>query len=172
MSPAPTTKTVTYLKMTNPGQLAPAPAVPGLALRRLDAASPLIRSVQAEVGAAYGWRASTRTPQQWDEHLASRPLRQHWLITLNDEPAGVAYLEPHPGGDVEITAFGLLPAHLGKGLGGYALTLALQQAWATPSPGAARVSRVWLRTNTNDHPHALGNYQKRGLRPYRTETSS
>ena len=32
-----------------------------------------------------------------------------------------------------------------------------------------KVTRVWLHTNTLDGPHALANYQARGLRPYKTE---
>ncbi|MER5639626.1 GNAT family N-acetyltransferase [Kitasatospora sp. NPDC002227] len=162
--------TVTYLEMTDPGELRPAAAVPGLGLRRIDRESPLVRSTQAGVGAAYGWRSATCTDEQWLAKLDQHPLRQYWLITSEATPAGVAYLEPQPGGDVEITAFGLLPAHLGKGLGSYALTLAIQQAWATEPVEADRVSRVWLHTCSDDHPHALENYRRRGLRVYRVET--
>ncbi|WP_240659658.1 GNAT family N-acetyltransferase [Streptomyces sp. WAC 01529] len=167
---APTQKIVTYLEMKDPGDLCPAPVVPGLGLRPLERDSPLVRSVQAQVGEPHGWRAASRTEEEWDEHQVARPLRRYWLITFEDEPAGVAYVEPQPGGDVEITAFGLLPRYVGRGLGGYALTLALRQAWATEPVGAPAVRRVWLHTCTDDHPHALGNYQKRGLCPYRTET--
>jgi GNAT superfamily N-acetyltransferase len=162
-------KITTYLEMTDPADLNPAPAVPGLALRRLDTDSPLVRSVQARVGENHGWGAAARTEEQWEEHLAARPQRQYWLITFEDAPAGVAYLQPGTGGNVEITAFGLLPAYLGKGLGGYALTLALRQAWATEPLDAPTARRVWLHTCTEDHPHALGNYQKRGMRPYRVD---
>ncbi|ARZ66797.1 acetyltransferase [Streptomyces albireticuli] len=143
--------------------------MPALGLRGIDHDSPLVRTVQARVGEAYGWRSASRTDEQWHEHLAEHPLRQYWLITFEDEQAGVAYLEPQPGGDVEITAFGLLPEFVGKGLGGYALTLALRQAWATEPVGADAVRRVWLHTCTKDHPRALDNYLKRGLRTYRVE---
>ncbi|WP_234336433.1 GNAT family N-acetyltransferase [Streptomyces sp. NRRL S-920] len=162
-------KTITYLEMTDPGELRPAPVAPGLGLRLLAPDSPLVRSVQGQVGEAHGWSAAYRTEEEWDAHQAARPLRQYWLITFEGEPAGVAYLEPQPGGDVEVTAFGLLPPYVGRGLGGYALTLALRQAWATEPIGARDVRRVWLHTSTTDHPRALGNYRARGLRPYRVE---
>lgn len=71
----------------------------------------------------------------------------------------------HPGGEAEIVTFGLLPEFVGKGLGGFALTLAVQQAWAL----APSVSRVWLHTFTVDHPHALPNYHRRGFRTFRSE---
>jgi GNAT superfamily N-acetyltransferase len=71
----------------------------------------------------------------------------------------------HPGNEVEIETFGLLPEFVGKGLGGYALTLGIQQAWEL----APSVTRVWLHTSTLDHPHALPNYHRRGFRTFRAE---
>lgn len=65
---------------------------------------------------------------------------------------------------MEITTFGLVPEFVGKGLGGYALTLAVTEAWnLTPN-----VRRVWLHTSNLDHPHALPNYEHRGFRRFRT----
>ncbi|AUG80770.1 Acetyltransferase [Kitasatospora sp. MMS16-BH015] len=162
--------TTTYLEMTAPSELRPAAVVPELGLRLLDRSSPLVRGTQAAVGADYGWRSATCTDEQWLAKLAAHPLRQYWLLTHGEEPAGVAYLEPQAPGEVELTAFGLVPEYLGRGFGGYALTLALQQAWATEPLAAERVNRVWLHTCSDDHPHALANYLRRGLRSYRVET--
>lgn len=162
-------KTVTYLEMTGQGELKPGRVVPALQLRREDGLSVLARSVQARVGAAYGWRSSTRSDQGWRELAQTHPHRQYWLTRLAGETAGIAALEPQPGGDVEICTFGLLPEYVGQGLGGHALTLALQQAWATAPLEAEAVRRVWLHTNSTDHPSALLNYRRRGLRVYRTE---
>lgn len=162
-------KVVTYLELADPGALVAASAVAGLGLRLVDRGSPLVRTVQAQVGADYGWGASSRTERKWREYLAAHPAEQYWMVTFEEEIAGVAYLEPQPGGAVELSAFGLLPEYLGRGLGAYALTLALQQAWATEPLGAQKVQRVWLHTCSLDHPNALANYRKRGLRPYRVE---
>lgn len=162
-------KTVTYLEMTGQGELRPGRVVPALELRREGGLSPLARSVQARVGAAYGWRSSTRSDQEWQELALAYPRRQYWLTTLAGETAGIAVLEPHPGGDVEVRTFGLLPEFVGQGLGGHALTLALRQAWATEPLEAEAVRRVWLHTDSNDHPNALLNYRSRGLRVYHTE---
>lgn len=65
---------------------------------------------------------------------------------------------------MEITTFGLVPDQVGQGLGGYALTLALTEAWQL-TPGARR---VWLHTSNLDDPHALPNYHRRGFRTFRT----
>jgi GNAT superfamily N-acetyltransferase len=65
---------------------------------------------------------------------------------------------------VEIAYFGLLPAFVGRGLGGYLLTVATERAWELAPP------RVWLHTSTLDHPAALPNYLKRGFVISRRET--
>lgn len=67
---------------------------------------------------------------------------------------------------VEIAYFGLLPAFIGRGLGGALLTSAIDNAWAwEPTP-----SRVWVHTCNRDHPNALANYQARGFKIYQTVT--
>jgi GNAT superfamily N-acetyltransferase len=153
--------------MTSLGGLCAAPVVPGLALLHIDCCSPLLRSMPTRVGEAYSWPGASRTQDEWDSEILAHPLREYWLITQvthERDAAGVAYLEPQPGGNMEIVAFGLLSEYVGKGLGGYALTLALRQAWAVESVGFEAVRRTWLHTSSDDHPNALRNYQKRGLR--------
>ena len=59
--------------------------------------------------------------------------------------------------------FGLLRPFFGQGLGGHLLSVAVRRAFER---GA---NRVWLRTTTLDHPHALPNYQARGFRIVREE---
>jgi RimJ/RimL family protein N-acetyltransferase len=162
-------KVVTYLEMNDANDLRPGQVVPDLLLRRGDLALPFVRITNARVGAPYGWRSTSRTDDEWQELMRSRPLRQYWLITLKDETVGVANLEPQPDGDVEITTFGLLPDYVGRGLGGHALTLTIQQAWNSAAVNSPAVRRVWLHTCSFDHPNALRNYQRRGLTVYRTE---
>ncbi|MEU4689673.1 GNAT family N-acetyltransferase [Actinoplanes sp. NPDC023714] len=159
------TKIVTYLEMTDRDQLRPATPVAGLGLERLDRASPLVIDLQVKIGAPYGWKSATRTPEQWAERLAGNLDRQHWALTFEGTPAGMVAYQPHPGDEVEIETFGLIPEFTGRRLGGYALTLGLERAW-TLFPV---VKRVWLHTSTQDHPNALPNYRARGLVPFRTE---
>jgi GNAT superfamily N-acetyltransferase len=61
--------------------------------------------------------------------------------------------------------FAAYPEFVGKGLGGFALTLGVQQAWAL----APSVNRVWLDASSLDHPRALPNYHRRGFRTFKTE---
>ncbi|WP_305786490.1 GNAT family N-acetyltransferase [Symbioplanes lichenis] len=157
-------ETVSYLEMTAPGQLVPAAVVPGLTLTPLSPESPLVVELQVRIGAPHGWPSARRTADQWTTWLAEHPDRRYWLLAFEGEPAGLlAYdLEADV---VEIETFGLVPEFVGRGLGGHALTLGLEQAWQL----APDVHRVWLHTSSVDHPHALPNYHRRGLRTFRTE---
>jgi len=99
-----------------------------------------------------------------------------WLATVHGMPAGYAELDPQPGDDglqVEIAYFGLVPAFVGRGLGGHLLTTGLRAAWSLPErwPALGPVGRVWLHTCSLDGPGALPNYLARGLRVYATTTA-
>ncbi|WP_067462102.1 GNAT family N-acetyltransferase [Actinomadura macra] len=151
-------ETITYLEMTSPDDLVPARP----AAVTLEPAGPsLTRDLTLRVGTPYQWVSSAWSDDQWDDYL-SRP-HHSWAITAT-EPAGLARYAVEDD-EVEITTFGLLPEWIGRGIGGHALTLTIRKAWEL----APATRRVWLHTSTLDHPHALPNYQKRGLRPYRTE---
>ncbi|MBS2534090.1 GNAT family N-acetyltransferase [Catenulispora sp. NF23] len=158
-------ETVTYVEMASRDQFTPSPPVSGLTLDRLEPGSPLIAEVMAGVGAPYGWKSARRGPEEWVTWLAENSGRDFWLLALHGEPAGIVVFDPQPGGEVEIKTFGLLPAFVGKGFGGYALTLGVDRAWQL----LPEVTRVWLHTQTSDHPHALSNYHGRGFRTFKTE---
>jgi GNAT superfamily N-acetyltransferase len=83
---------------------------------------------------------------------------------LGAREAGYVEMEIQEGGNIEIVYFGLLPLMIGKGIGGGMLSLAVREAWKIKG-----TQRVWLHTCSEDHPHALGNYQKRGFRLFKTE---
>jgi GNAT superfamily N-acetyltransferase len=159
------TEIVTYVEMTAANQLIPAAPVPGLALEPVDRGSPLVPRILAQIGAAYSWKSASRTRQQWAAWFAEHPDRTFRLLSFDGEPAGMLSYDLHPGGEVEIVTFGLLPEFVGKGLGGFALTIGVQQAWAL----APSVNRVWLHTSTSDHPRALPNYHRRGFRTFKVE---
>jgi GNAT superfamily N-acetyltransferase len=150
---------VTQLEMTAAGRLNPAPPVDGVTLRAAEPSS-LLRDLHVRIGTPYRWPSATKTDGEWARWLAE-PARRYRLVEYRGEVAGAADFEPQPGGDVEITTFGLLPEFVGKGLGGYALTLVVADAWAVRG-----VRRVWLHTSTLDHPNALPNYLRRGFRSF------
>ncbi|MEQ4302457.1 GNAT family N-acetyltransferase [Plantactinospora sp. B6F1] len=157
---------VTYLEMTAREQLDPADPVPGLTLEPLHRDSPLVIELQVRIGTPYGWRCASRTEADWAAWFARYPDRMFWLLSFEGEPVGLVAYDLHPGDEVEIETFGLVPEFVGRRLGGYALTLGIQRAWdLTPT-----VRRLWLHTSSMDHPRALPNYHRRGFRTFRTET--
>ncbi|MDQ0378793.1 GNAT family N-acetyltransferase [Amycolatopsis thermophila] len=158
-------ETVTHVEMTSPDDLCPAAPVPGVTLENVPADSPLIRPTTLRIGERYHWPSTTWSEAEWAEYLA-RPGRACVLIRYATEVAGLADFQCYALGSVEITTFGVVPEYVGKGIGGYALTLAVTEAWNL----APTVRRVWLHTSTLDHPHALPNYQRRGFRTFRTTT--
>lgn len=131
----------------------------------MDRAAPFIPGILARIGAAHHWKSASRTEQEWTAWFAGHPDLTFWLLSLAGEPTGMVTCDLHPGGDAEIVTFGLLPEFVGRGLGGSALTLGVQRAWAL----APAVHRVWLRTSSLDHPRALPNYHRRGFRTFKTE---
>lgn len=86
-----------------------------------------------------------------------------WMATDETAVSPAGYFELECTGDVvDIHYFGLMPAYIGQGIGGWMLTRAIEQAWAL---GAARVT---LNTCTLDGEAALPNYLARGFSVVRT----
>jgi GNAT superfamily N-acetyltransferase len=157
---------ITWLEVTAAEQLRPAgpPRADGVAIARVDPPDGAVnRWFYERVGADHRWTDLLgRDDAAWQRH-AERV--ETWVATVRGERAGYAELLASDGDDVELAYFGLLPAFQGLGLGGHLLTLALGR-------GLELGSRVRVHTCTLDGPHALANYEARGLRAYRREESS
>lgn len=157
--------TVTYLQMTSPQELRPRPPADPR-FRILEATVPqwqFNRFLYCTVGADWAWNDLRQwSDAQWRAYVEDPRLRT-FVAYCEGSPAGYYELRRDDDGGVEIAYFGLLPAFIGRGLGGALLTHALEEAWRT-SP-----TRVWVHTCTLDHPAALPNYQARGMQVYRRE---
>ncbi len=158
--------TITHLEMRDRHELRPkASGRADLAISKVMLPVPeLNRFFYTAVGGAWYWIDRLAwTHSDWLTYL-DRPELQTWVITESGAPAGYFELEKQPGDDVEIVYFGLLPQFVERGIGGWALTQAVEKAWAM---GA---QRVWVHTCNLDHPRALANYLARGFRVFKTET--
>jgi GNAT superfamily N-acetyltransferase len=157
--------TVYYLEALSPRALKPSTRTPeGVEIHQAEIPSPeLNRYLYAAVGGQWYWRERLAwSYARWME-LLDRDTYETWVAYERRTPAGYFELEKHADSSVEIVYFGLLPAFVGKGIGGLLLTTAISRAW---SWGA---QRVWVHTCTLDHPNALQNYQARGMRIYRQD---
>jgi GNAT superfamily N-acetyltransferase len=157
--------TTTYLQQTSPDDLKAADPPDGeiSVVQAVDPSPEFHYFLYTAVGGEWHWITRRDwTRQQWHEWITA-PGKQTWVLWVDGNPAGYAVLTPRDG-EVEIENFGLMPQFVGRGLGGYLLTVALRRAWEIPG-----ATRVWLHTCTLDGPHAMRNYEARGLVPYRTE---
>jgi len=155
----------TFLEMRDIADLRRAPLPdPSVRVEQVVECPPSFwRYLYTEVGRAYYW--IDRLPWTDDEirRYLAEPEVSLWLMTVRGAPAGYFELKRDRVGGTEIAYFGVLPEFTGRGLGGYLLTVAVERAWA------AGTERVWLHTNTLDHPAALPNYLKRGFKAFHSE---
>jgi len=160
--------TIYYLEMLSPQSLVPSQRASSDAhpveIRQAEVPSPeLNRFLYTAVGGKWYWRERLSwSYARWMEVLDS-DRHETWIAYSRGTPAGYYELVKHPDNSVEIAYFGLLPAFVGLGIGGRLLTSAIERGWAQEA------TRVWVHTCTLDHPHALSNYQARGLRIYKHE---
>jgi GNAT superfamily N-acetyltransferase len=73
---------------------------------------------------------------------------------------GFCEFERHTFPEIELKHFGLVPEAQGRGLGLWLLSTALCREWAS---GA---KRIWLHTDTWDHPAAVPVYRRAGFNVY------
>jgi GNAT superfamily N-acetyltransferase len=144
----------TYLEINDPANIRPARG--SAEIVRIDPPDGAVnRRFYETVGADYSWTAHLDKDDAWWQAHAEDV--ETWVIP------DAGYYELHAvGDDVEIAYFGLVPAFHGRGWGGALLEHALRR-------GFELGSRVWVHTCTLDGPHALANYQARGLEPYKIE---
>ena len=150
----------TYLEMRTPADLRPAAETGAGMTFRLEAPCDphLYRRLYRDVGAAYHWTdRAAWTDEEIGGHVG-QPEIDVWTVHVGGTLAGWFELRRVPEDEsVELAYFGLLPAFVGRGLGGHLLTVAVRTAWALAP------SRVWVHTCTLDHPAALPNYLRRGF---------
>ena len=159
--------TRTYLSLDTPAQFRSStrnPDVQDLTLvRHHPCPADVYRGLYKEVGEPWFWHDRLEwSDEELTTHLA-KPTVRVWEAFADGASAGYFELVRHPDGSVEIAYFGLRPAFIGRRLGGWLLTRAVEEGWRL---GARK---VWLHTCTLDSERALPNYLARGFAPYKTE---
>ncbi len=164
----------THLELSDRASLrAPVTTPAGARVERLDPCPvPRYRALYRAVGARWHWRDrdgwSDERLRAWldDPRVRILVLRAPGVeprAAELDGIAGYAELARRDDGTVEIAYFGLVADAIGRGLGGFLLARAVEEAWALGG------ERVVLNTCTLDAPQALPNYLARGFRPVREE---
>ena len=117
-----------------------------------------------QVGKKHRWidRLSW-TDEKWINYISNKNL-ETYIICECEELVGFFELLHNPElQETEISYFGLLEEYIGKGIGGYALSVAIKKSFEK------NIRRVWLHTCTLDHPNALKNYIARGMTVFKKE---
>lgn len=112
-------------------------------------------------------------PLHWDQRLKmahcelkrlleSERSRIYIVRDARGQALGLCEFEGLPP-EIELKNFGLVPSVQGKGLGTWLLRTALHAQWNS------NASRVWLHTDSWDHPAAIHLYQSAGFRICRVQ---
>lgn len=152
---------VTYMEMLAPLRGAPlaSPSPDAIVTReRLDPASYL--DLYRSVGGPVQWDQRLRMPEADLETLLAGASTHIHVLRVDGEAAGFCEFNNVGEAAIELVHFGLVPAFQGKRLGPFLLDQALRAAWSH------RPQRLWLHTDTYDHPAARSVYERAGFRGY------
>ncbi len=129
-----------------------------VALERLGSADYV--SLYRAVGEPVQWDQRLRMATEDLKHLLALPSTHIHVLRVAGEAAGLCEFNGVGQPEVELTHFGLVPAFHGRRLGPFLLDRALRAAWSHAP------QRVWLHTDTYDHPAAQSVYRRAGFEPY------
>ena len=117
-----------------------------------------------QVGKKHRWLDRLNwSDEKWINYISNKNL-DTYIISDSENLVGFFELLNNPHlSETEISYFGLLEEYIGRGIGGYALSVAIRKSFEKD------IKRVWLHTCTLDHPNALKNYIARGMRVFRKE---
>ena len=121
------------------------------------------RYLYETVGGPHIWVERTRMTDETLATIVQDPAVEIYVLYCEGAPAGYAELDFRKSGEAELAYFGLIQDFLGRGLGSFLLATAIDIAWSKP------IERLWVHTNTLDHPRALPLYQRMGFVPYAQE---
>ncbi len=105
----------------------------------------------------------------WDDNRWINYVSNSNIIThvLKDKNNLVGYFETifdYVNNSCEIAYFGILKEYFGKKYGSFLLSEAIKRSFVSG------IDRVWCHTCSLDHKNALGNYQARGMKIFKSET--
>ena len=117
-----------------------------------------------QVGKKHRWLDRLNwSDEKWINYISNKNL-DTYIISDSENLVGFFELLNNPHlSETEISYFGLLEEYIGRGIGGYALSVAIRKSFEKD------IKRVWLHTCTLDHPNALKNYIARGMTVFKKE---
>ncbi len=151
---------VTVLEMRQAAAPRPERSDPSWALRTVDAPNvDDYRDLYARVGAEHLWYSRLEMEREaLAAHLRDPGVRLDVLF-VGDRAEGILEFDFRDEGACEIAFFGVTPALTGTGAARVMMNRAILTAFERP------IERLWLHTNSIDHPRALDFYRRSGFVP-------
>ena len=119
------------------------------------------RYLYFQVGQNWHWEMRLRMN---DDEL-SKNIHNHavniTVLYVDGAPAGFFEVNSSSKTTTDLAYFGIMPHIMGKGLGRWFLSTAIEQCWSS------KPDKITVNTCTLDHPAALSLYQKMGFKAYR-----
>jgi len=113
------------------------------------------------VGESVRWDQRLRMPEaQLQALLDSEYLKVYVLRNAERRALGFCEFDRNRFPEVELKNFGLVREAQGRGLGSWLLSVALCEEWKFLP------TRIWLHTDSWDHPAATRVYERAGFRVY------
>jgi GNAT superfamily N-acetyltransferase len=157
-SEAPTDVVRTHLELSRHRLRAAKDPSTHAEIRRLERPSPSeYLEIYTRIGGPWHWRDRLAWPAPEMEGYLASPEVHVFTAEVGGENAGFFEFVRRGPDVVELMYFGLDQRFIGRGLGGWLLTRAAEEAFAL---GA---TRVIVNTCTLDAPQALPNYLARGF---------
>ena len=160
---------VTYLEMrARPKLPVPLPP-PGRKLALMRAEPPTVafyRYLYDAVGRDWRWTQRKRIGDSRLRAIIEDRAVEINVLHVGGVPAGFSELDRRQAPEIELSYFGLVPEFIGQGLGAYFLDWTVRRAWEHGP------SRLWVHTDTFDHPRALGLYRRMGFVVYDRRTAA
>jgi ribosomal protein S18 acetylase RimI-like enzyme len=150
---------VTYLEMRSaPKSFASREGTEHVAAEGLSLEEYLL--LYQQVGAPLRWDQRLQMPAQELMALLQSSLRIYVVRDAAHHALGFCEFDRSGFPEIELKNFGLIPEAQGRGLGSWLLGIALRQEWSSGP------QRIWLHTDTWDHPAAIPVYERAGFRVY------
>ncbi|RFZ89031.1 GNAT family N-acetyltransferase [Shinella sp. WSJ-2] len=156
---------VTYMELREPPAGRPALPVPAAHLtvqpERLSVEDYLL--LYREIGTPLTWDSRLHMPQAALVAFLSASSTTTFVPREAGRAIGLCEFDAADTEDTELTHFGLIPAAYGRRIGPWLLDTALRAVWREAT------RRIWLHTDTNDHPKAQATYRRAGFEIYKEQ---
>lgn len=158
----PSTRTVrvTYMELCK----SPKPAIERQGVERIARERLSFReylTLYGSVGEPLRWDQRLRMPEAELSALLEGDLLSIYVLRNPQGHAlGFSEFELTAFPEIELKNFGLVPAAQGRGLGPWLLMEVLHAVWRSGP------KRIWLHTDSWDHPAAIRAYERAGFRVY------